>query len=119
MSKILVVDDVALERANVASIVKKMGHTVVEGENGDQALALADSEMPDAIVMDIVMPVRDGFSALKRLTMNPKTKHIPVIIVSSKGQESDMRRGQMLGSKGWLVKPVTAAALESELKKFL
>lgn len=119
MAKILVVDDVALERANVTAIVKRMGHQVIEGADGDEALTLTNEQMPDAVVMDIVMPNKDGFAALKRINMNPKTKHIPVIIVSSKGQESDMRRGQMLGGRGWLVKPVTPQALQAALEKVL
>lgn len=113
--KILVVDDVLVERAHVISIVKAMGHEAIEAGNGEDAIKQALAHKPAAVVMDIVMPVMDGFMALKRMTLNPELKHIPVIIVSSKGQESDVRRGEMLGSKGWLTKPVNPAALKEVL----
>lgn len=116
MTKILVVDDVAVERMAVVQVVKAMGFTVVEATNGEEALRLAAEHKPAAVIMDIVMPEMDGFAALKRMTLNPELKGIPVIIVSSKGQESDIRRGQMLGSKGWLTKPVNAAALKQVLQ---
>lgn len=114
--KILVVDDVLIERINVANIVRQMGHEPIEAANGVEALELVLKHKPAAVVMDIVMPVMDGFAALKRMTMNPATKSIPVIIVSSKGQESDRVRGKMLGAKGWLQKPVTAPLLSDALK---
>lgn len=117
--KILVVDDVLVERANVTSIVKALGHTPIEAENGQRALELAMEHKPAAIIMDIVMPVLDGFGALKRMTANPELKDIPVIIVSSKGQDSDIRRGEMLGSKGWLTKPVSQAAVKQALDRLL
>lgn len=116
---ILVVDDVLIERLNVVSIVKSMGHTAIEAANGQDALDLAMKHKPAAVIMDIVMPKMDGFAALKRMTMNPELKHIPVVIVSSKGQESDIARGRMLGAKGWLIKPVTAAAVQEVLQKFI
>lgn len=114
--KILVVDDVLVERANVVSIIKQMGHTPIEAENGLVALALAAEHKPAAVIMDIVMPKMDGFAALKRMMMNPDLKHIPVIIVSSKGQESDIRRAQMLGGKGYLTKPVRAEQVKEALQ---
>lgn len=117
--KILVVDDVLVERANVTSIIKALGHTPIEAENGQRALDLAMEHKPAAVIMDIVMPILDGFGALKRMTGNPDLKDIPVIIVSSKGQDSDKRRGEMLGCKGWLTKPVTAAALKAVLEPLL
>lgn len=113
---ILVVDDVLVERANVVAIVKSLGHTAIEAENGQEALEMAKLHLPAAVIMDIVMPVMDGFAALKRMTQNPELKRIPVIIVSSKGQQSDIRRGQMLGSKGWLTKPVKAEAVKTALQ---
>ena len=107
--KILVVDDVLVDRVNVSMIIKSMGHEVIEAENGKEAIEMIDKHMPDAVIMDIVMKVMDGFSALKRIKANPDFKHIPVIIVSSKSQESDIIRGENLGSSGWLCKPVNAA----------
>lgn len=117
--KILVVDDVLVERANVTNIVRGLNYEPIEAENGEVALAQARLHKPVAVIMDIVMPIMDGFTALKRMTMDPALKGIPVIIVSSKKQESDIVRGEMLGCKGWLVKPVNAADVKKILDSLL
>jgi twitching motility two-component system response regulator PilH len=119
MAKFVVVDDVELERLNMAGILRKAGHTVIEAKNGDEGIAAVIQHKPDAVIMDIVMPVRDGFSATKELMKNPGTKDIPVVIVSSKAQESDKFRAQQLGAKGYLVKPATAAAVLPVIKQIL
>jgi twitching motility two-component system response regulator PilH len=111
MATILVVDDVLAERVNSSGILRKAGYTVIEAENGAKSLLMALEHKPDAIIMDIVMPEMDGFSAAKKLMMNPLTKGIPVIIVSSKAQESDKFRAKQLGAKGYLIKPVNSSDL--------
>lgn len=115
MAKVLVVDDVEVERANVKGILAREGHTVSEAENGARAVDMAKVMKPDVIVMDIVMPELDGFSATKKLRADPETQGIPVLIVSSKAQESDKFRAGQLGAKGYLVKPVTREALTGAL----
>jgi twitching motility two-component system response regulator PilH len=116
MAVFLVVDDIAVERANNTAILKKNGHTVLEATNGDMAFAMAKEHKPAAIIMDIVMPIKDGFSAAKMLMRDPETKHIPVIMVSTKAQDSDKFRATQLGAKGYLVKPATEATLMEALK---
>jgi twitching motility two-component system response regulator PilH len=111
MAKILVVDDVLAERVNCAAILRKAGHDVIEAENGLNGFLMAVEHQPDAIIMDIVMPEMDGFSAARRLMKDPSTKHIPVLFVSSKTQISDKWRAGMVGAKGYLVKPVEAASM--------
>lgn len=118
MSLILVVDDVKIERIHVTGILKRNGYTVVEAEDGNDAIQKAEQYKPDMIIMDIVMPKRDGFNAAKRIRMNPSTKHIPIVVVSSKGQDSDIRRATMVGANGYLIKPVTAAMLMEKVKEF-
>jgi twitching motility two-component system response regulator PilH len=119
MAKILVVDDVMAERVNVTEILRRRGHSVVEADSGAKAIEMAKHHKPDAIVMDIVMPEMDGFSATKRIAMDPETKGIPIVIVSSKAQESDKFRAKQLGAKGYLVKPVNAENLMGVLSTLL
>ncbi len=119
MAKILVVDDVDVERLSMTDILRKAGHSVIEARDGNEAIASAKANKPDAIIMDIVMPNRDGFGATKLLMMDPMTKGIPIIVVSSKAQESDKFRAQQLGAKGYLVKPATAASVLPVLKQIL
>jgi twitching motility two-component system response regulator PilH len=119
MAKFVVVDDVELERLNMAGILRKAGHTVIEAKDGIEGVAAVKANKPDAVIMDIVMPNKDGFAATKQLMMDPETKGIPVVIVSSKAQESDKFRAQQLGAKGYLVKPATAAAVLPVIKQIL
>lgn len=119
MAKILVVDDVQAERNLMTAILRKAGHTVIEAVNGQEALSMAKDHTPDAVVMDIVMDVMDGFAATKRMMMDPATKSIPIIIVSSKPQESDKFRAKQLGAKGYVVKPATAEKVLPVLKQVL
>ena len=106
MATILVVDDVTLERLNAKQICARAGYTVIEAKNGQEAVAMTRQFKPAAVLMDIVMPLMDGFTATKRLQTDPTTRHIPIIVISSKKQESDIARAKMLGAKGYLVKPV-------------
>lgn len=119
MATILVADDVKTERMHVSEILKRNGHNVIEAVDGDDAIAKAEQYKPDMIIMDIVMPKRDGFNATKRIVMNPATKNIPIVVVSSKGQESDIKRATMVGAKSYLVKPVSPEGLMEKVKEFL
>jgi twitching motility two-component system response regulator PilH len=119
MAKFVVVDDVEVERLNMASILRKAGHTVIEAVNGEEGRLAVKEHKPDAVMMDIVMPVMDGFAATKKLMMDPDTKGIPVVIVSSKSQESDKFRAQQLGAKGYLIKPATSATVLAVVKQIL
>lgn len=111
MAKILVVDDSDVERIAMITILKKAGHTTIEARNGEDAVNVAMTHMPDMVFMDIVMPIKDGFTATKKLKMEPSTKNIPVVMVSSKSQESDRFRAKQLGARGYLVKPASAATV--------
>lgn len=119
MAKILVVDDSDLERLAMSDILRKAGHTVIEAENGEKGVAAAQLHMPSAIMMDIVMPVMEGFRALKRLKMDEATKNIPVVMVSSKSQESDKFRAEQLGASGYVIKPATAASVLPVIKQLI
>lgn len=119
MARILTVDDMDLERLNIVTILKKAGHTVIEARNGLEALEVAEKEQPDAIFMDIVMPGLDGFGATKRMKQNKKTAHIPIIIVSSKNQESDRFRATHLGAHGYVTKPAQSEQILEILEDIL
>lgn len=119
MAKILAVDDMDTERLNLVDILRKAGHEVVEARDGDEAIIVAEAELPDVIFMDIVMPKADGFRATKALLKNDKTKNIPVVIVSSKNQESDRFRATQLGAKGYIVKPAKYELIVEVLQDIL
>ncbi|MBO6557476.1 MAG: response regulator [Pseudomonadales bacterium] len=116
MSKILVVDDSPTEIFQFKEMLEKMGHEVITAENGRAGVEMAVKEQPDVVLMDIVMPDMNGFQATRQIARGESTKHIPVIIVSSKNQETDKVWGQRQGAKGYITKPVNPQELVSVMQ---
>jgi len=106
MAKVLVVDDSPTEIFQFKDMLEGMGHEVVTAENGRDGVAMAKSEQPDIVLMDIVMPDMNGFQATRQLSKSAETSHIPVVIVSSKDQQTDKVWGERQGAKGYITKPV-------------
>ena len=119
MPKILVVDDSPTEIFQFKEMLEKLGHEVITAENGRDGVTMAISEQPDVVLMDIVMPGMNGFQATRQIARAEETKHIPVIIVSSKNQETDKVWGRRQGAKGYITKPVVQADLLSAMKDCL
>lgn len=111
MTRVLIVDDSPTETHAFASILKGKGHEVLTAENGTEGVALARQAQPDVVLMDIVMPGLNGFQATRQLSKGDDTAHIPVIIVTTKDQETDRVWGARQGAKGYLVKPINEALL--------
>ena len=109
--KILIVDDSATERYFFMETLSKQGYHCITAENGDEAIQKSKSEQPDVILMDIVMPGMDGYKATRTISHHEATKHIPVIICTSRNQETDRVWGMRQGAKDFLVKPVRAKDL--------
>lgn len=106
MARILIVDDSPTEMYKLTSILEKHGHQVLKAENGADGVALARQEKPDAVLMDIVMPGLNGFQATRQLTKDADTNHIPVIVVTTKDQETDQVWAKRQGARDYLTKPV-------------
>ena len=115
--KILVVDDSATDLKNMEQIITDAGHIVVSASGGTEALAKAKSEKPDLIFLDIVMPDLDGYATVRALRSDEDTKRIPVVFVSSKGQQADRVWAQMQGGTDLVVKPFTKAQIIDQLKR--
>ena len=111
INKVMVVDDSATERHVLGDILGKKGFLVVYAESGEQAVADSKTELPDLILMDVVMPGLNGFQATKAITQDPATKHIPVIICTTKGQDTDKIWGMRQGAKDYITKPIGADEL--------
>ena len=109
--KILIVDDSATERYFFMETLSKQGYECITAQNGDEAILKSRSEQPDVILMDIVMPGIDGYKATRTISHDEATKHIPVIICTSRNQETDRVWGMRQGAKDFLVKPVRAKDL--------
>ncbi len=87
--------------------------------SGQEGIALAETEQPDAILLDVMMPDLDGLQTLEKLKTNPKTKHIPTIFITAKAQASDRRRFYAAGAKGVIHKPFDSLTLASQIAGFL
>lgn len=111
MAKIIAVDDSLADLKLVASILGGAHHNVVLCVNGDGVEEVAQRENPDLILMDVVMPNRNGYEILRKLRRDPATANIPVCIVSSKQEPSDIEWGKRQGAADYLPKPYTPEAL--------
>ena len=111
MALILIVDDSPTEISQMKKVLEKAGFRIAVASDGAEALRLAKDMHPDLIFMDIVMPGMDGFRATRSLAADPETRAIPVIMVSSKSQESDRVWGMRQGAVDYLVKPVSSEQL--------
>ncbi|ELA09743.1 response regulator receiver domain-containing protein [Moraxella macacae 0408225] len=107
MAKILVVDDSPSEMAKFRDILGRYDHQIIEATTGEDGIQHAIHDQPDVILMDVVMPEMNGFQATRQITKNPATAHIPVVIISTKNQETDRVWGKRQGAKDYLTKPVT------------
>jgi len=115
VKKILVADDSATDRQFLLESLSKLGYEVVLAESGEQAVDKARSELPDLVIMDVVMPGTNGFQATRQITRDDATKHIPVIMCTSKSQETDRIWGLRQGAKDYVVKPVNVNELASKI----
>lgn len=117
--KVLIVDDSPTETYKMETILKKNGYAVCKAENGEEGIEVAKKELPDIVLMDVVMPGLNGFQATRLLTKGKETAHIPVIIVTTKDQPTDKLWGKRQGAKGYLVKPVDDKQLMDAVQQVL
>jgi twitching motility two-component system response regulator PilH len=115
MKRILIVDDSTTDRVSLRKILTGGGYDVLEAADAEQGITLAKSEQPDAILMDIVMPGKNGFEATRSLSRDPQTQHIPIIMVSSKTERPDTARASMNGARAYIFKPARSADVLARL----
>ena len=111
MAKILVVDDSPTEVHVLQTMLEKNGHEVVVASSGEDGVVVAKDAQPDLVLMDVVMPGMNGFQATRQLSKQQETSSIPVIIVTTKDQETDKVWAMRQGAKDYIVKPVQEKAL--------
>lgn len=119
MARILIVDDSETERQYMSKLLLSKGHELIIAHDAEEGVVMARGELPDLILMDVVMPGMNGFQATRQLSKDPTTSHIPIIIVSTKDQQTDQIWAQRQGAKAYLVKPVKKELLFAELDKLL
>src|SRR5262245_12118830 len=116
IKKVLIVDDSPTERHVLNEMLTKAGFEVIASDNGEDAIAMAKRDRPDVILMDVVMPGLNGFQATRAISRDPETKSIPIIICTSKSQETDKVWGLRQGARDYIVKPVNREELIAKIQ---
>jgi twitching motility two-component system response regulator PilH len=117
--KILVVDDSATEMAVMSSSLKAEGFDVLTASNGDEALSHLEKTTPDAIVLDVIMPGRNGFQLCRQIRNDVRWSKVPIVLVTSKDQESDRFWGMKQGASEYITKPFAPASLVEAVRRFV
>jgi twitching motility two-component system response regulator PilH len=119
MARILIVDDSPSQLMGIRRIVEKLGHDALTAEDGAAGVEAAKRELPDLILMDVVMPNLNGFQATRSITREPTTRHIPVILVTTKDQDTDRVWGMRQGAKAYITKPFSETELSELIAQYL
>jgi DNA-binding response OmpR family regulator len=114
--KILVVDDSRTALFMVTTILRKERYELVTASDGEQALEVAAAEMPDLILMDVIMPRKTGFEACRELKRREDTKGIPVILVTTRGEGENVEAGFQSGCNDYVTKPINAQELLTKVR---
>ncbi len=119
MARILIVDDSPSQLMGIRRIVEKLGHEVLTAEDGAAGVEVAKREIPDMILMDVVMPNLNGFQATRTISREPTTKHIPIVLVTTKDQDTDRFWGMRQGARAYLTKPFSETELSEVITKYV
>ncbi len=112
---VLIVDDSKTELLHLTEMLQKMGFSVRTADNAEEAFRRLADEKPDLILMDVVMPGQNGFQLTRTISRNPEFAEVPIIICSSKNQETDRVWGLRQGAKDYITKPVDMAQLKAKI----
>ena len=118
IQKILLVDDSKTELHYMSELLGKSGFSVRTAENGEEAMKRLGEDKPDLILMDVVMPGQNGFQLTRAITRDPRFSAVPVIMCTSKNQETDKVWGMRQGARDYVVKPVDAEELVGKIRAF-
>ena len=119
MARILIVDDSPSQLMGIRRIVEKLGHEALTAEDGAAGVEAAKREIPDLILMDVVMPNLNGFQATRSITREATTKHIPIVLVTTKDQDTDRVWGMRQGAKAYITKPFSESELADMIQQML
>ena len=119
MERILIVDDSASVIAVLKDQLERCGYEVLTATSGDEAIQKAEQYQPALMLLDVVMPKKDGFQTLRELKTRPATRHLPVIMLSSKGDSSALLQGQELGAMDYVIKESDLQELLKVIQRYL
>ncbi len=119
MKRILVVDDNPVSRELVREVLEAPGRTIIEAADGEEALKRIGEAIPDLVLLDIQMPVLDGFGAIRRIRLDPRTAGLRVLALTAFAMKGDRARALAAGFDAYITKPIDAAALRRQVEQLL
>lgn len=119
MARVLVVDDSPTDLAAIRKMLESDGHEVIELTEGSNALDTVRTHQPDCILMDVVMPGMNGFQATRAISKDTGSHHIPIIVISSKSQDTDRLWALRQGAREYIVKPIKQPDLLAKIRQVL
>ena len=119
MKRILIVDDKATSRELLRTVLEKYGYAILEAADGGEAIEKARTENPDLILLDLQMPVRNGYEVLNELRQDPRYAALPIIALTASAMQGDREKALAAGFTAYLPKPVTLAHLRDEVHRLL
>ncbi len=117
--KILLVDDSATTLMMEQMVLRGQPYQILTAKNGREAVAAAASEQPDLILLDVVMPEMNGFEACRRIREQEASRHVPIIMVTTKGEEQHVETGFESGCSDYITKPINGAELLTKVRSYL
>jgi two-component system, cell cycle response regulator DivK len=115
--RVLIVDDLPEQRDIYATLLRLRGFDVLEAEDGAAAVEIALGTPPDAIVMDVMLPVLDGWEATRRIREDPRTAEVPVIVLTARGMEADREKSADAGASAFILKPCNPNDILREVRR--
>jgi CheY-like chemotaxis protein len=119
MIKVLIAEDNAVNRELLRELLELRGYTVLEACDGQEALQMVEQAQPELLLLDIGMPLMDGFAVIRRIRENPRLAQLPVVAVTAYAMRGDRERILNSGFDGYLSKPVNPSSLAEELARVL
>jgi len=117
--RVLIVEDQEDNRAILRHLLSKSGYDLIEATNGEEGVALAQSQRPDLILMDVQLPIIDGYEATRRIKSNAELRSIPVIAVTSYALSGDEAKARAAGCDAYFAKPFSPRLLLAKIRKYL
>ncbi len=119
MKRILIVDDKATSRELLRTVLERQGYAILEADDGEKALQKARIENPDLILLDLQMPIRNGYEVLRELRQDARYAALPIIAITASAMQGDREKALAAGFTGYLTKPVSLSHLRNEIQRLL
>lgn len=119
MARILLIEDSPTDTAVLTRLLERHGHQVLAATSAEDGIEVCKRELPDLVLMDVVLPNMNGFQATRAISRESTTRHIPVVIVSTKGMETDRAWGMRQGARDYIVKPPNEDTLIARINELL